>query len=224
MTYGDFAWDSLKRPKRQRDRRSRPRAVLVEGDPVPWMEPGEDMWAWKVRRSLPHPFDRPYLTFILPTVRRRGSWGLDDYLQPIMYEMKSTPISLWAKLTEGERAGIRIADAAPAFPPKFERTISIESPAGYCEAADVESALESELPIGGQSDIGLHITLKRLSRDDYDFGGNVRTIFDGLSTLLGGDLTRPADKRIRDLRVVRDTHCGDVIELRLWQILDDRRD
>ncbi len=224
MTYGDFAWANLQQPRRRRDeRRGRPRASFVQGDPVPWMEPGDEAWAWKVRRSLPHPFDHPYLTFVLPPKPHRGPWALDDFLQPIMLEVRNTPVSMWAKMTYADRTGLRIADTVPAFPPKLERVFTVETPAGHCEPDDVAVAIESQSIISGQTDIGVHITVKRLSRDDYDFGGNVRTIFDGLSTLLGGDVTRPADRRIRDLRMVRDSHHGDITEVRVWQIPEERR-
>ena len=70
----------------------------------------------------------------------------------------------------------------------------------------------------GSADVGVHITLLRLTRGDFDYSGNVRVIFDGVSTLLGGDLDRPADSRIRDLRIVRDAHATQSTEVRIWQI------
>ena len=220
MTYGDFAWNDLLRPDRRRDRRpERPRARLVEGDPVPWMEPGEDNWAWRLRKGLPHPLNRPYFTFTLRH-GHRARWAIDDFMQPVIQEMRTTPVSLWAKMAEGERPGLRIADAAPAFPPKFERMLAINSPAGECEPDAVAALIDKQTEISGQNHVGVHITLRRLSRDDFDFGGNIRVIFDGLTILLGGGLGRPADSRIRDLRVVRDTQATDTTEIRIWQILE----
>lgn len=182
------------------------------------MEPGEDAWAWQIRKTLPQPLNRPYFTFTIREGAGRTRWAIDDFMHPVMLEMRATPVSLWAKLTEGDRPGLRIADTAPAFPPRFERLLVIDSPAGYCEAEAVAAVVEKQNVIAGQSHIGVHITLRRLSRNDFDFGGNVRVIFDGLNALLGGNLARPADKRIRDLRVVRDSQAADTTEIRLWQI------
>ena len=221
MTYGDFAWNHLLGKERRKDRISdRPRAVFVEGEPEPWMEAGEDAWAWQVQRALPHPLNRPYFTFTISegTLRRHA---LDDFIQPVITQMKNEPVSLWAKLQEGARPGLRIADTPPAFPPKFERTLLISCPEGQLDADAVSSMVEKQAVISGSAPIGVHIALSKLYRSDFDFGGNVRVVFDGLSTLLGGDLARPADRRIRDLRVVRDTQTPGVTEVRLWQIPDE---
>ena len=218
MTWGEFSWADL-HPERRRDRRSgRQRAVLVSGEPVPWMGFGEDSWALKVGRALPNPLDRPFFTFVLPQHPNGRRRALDDYLQPVMDVKRSTHVSLTARLTEGDNPGLKIDEAPPAFPPRIDRILAIDSPDGYCEAAAVAAAVQKADLILGSADIGVHITLRRFTRNDFDHSGNVRVIFDGLSTLLGGDLKRPADNRIRDLRLVRDSHADQLTEVRIWQI------
>ncbi len=223
MTYGDFAWNDLLRPQRRRDQvADRPRPRLVEGAPVPWMGAGEDAWVWEVQHASKGPLNRPNLTFILPQLHVRGRRALDDYLQPIVSANRIAPVTLWARLTEGERTGLRIADSSPPFPPKIERNFEIASPAGICEPAALTEAVKEQRVIGGQTDVGIHLTLRRLTRDDFDYGGNIRVIFDGLNELLGGSMSRPADTRICDLRVTMDRHNDLTTEVRVWQP-DDRR-
>jgi hypothetical protein len=222
MTYGDFAWNDLLRPQRRRDQvADRPRPRLVEGRPVPWMGAGEDAWVWQVQQATKGPLNRPNLTFILDQLHSRGRRALDDYLQPIVSSNRVPPVALWARLTEGERTGLRIADSSPPFPPRIERNFEIVSPAGNCEPAAVAEAVKEQRVIPGQTDIGVHLTLRRITRDDFDYGGNVRVIFDGLNELLGGSMSRPADTRICDLRLTVDRHNDLTTEVRVWQ-LDDR--
>ena len=179
---------------------------------------GEDKWAYKVGRALPSPLDRPFFTFILPRQPSGRRRALDDYVQPIMDVKKTTHVSLCARLEEGDNTGLRIEEAPPAFPPRIERILAIDTPDGYCEPPAVTEAVAGSHLILGSADIGVHITLPRLTRGDFDYSGNVRVIFDGLSTLLGGTLERPADSRIRDLRIVRDAHATQSTEVRIWQI------
>ena len=92
MTWGEFSWADL-HPDRRRDRHAkRPRAVMVPGEPVPWMESGEDSWALKVGRALPTPLDRPFFTFVLPEHQDARRRALDDYMQPIM-DVRRRPTS-----------------------------------------------------------------------------------------------------------------------------------
>jgi hypothetical protein len=191
---------------------------MIAGDPVPWMGAGEDTWAYKVSRALPSPFDRPSFTFVLPRQPNGRRRALDDYLQPIMDVKKTPHVSLCARLTEGDNTGLLLDHAPPGFPPRIERLLVIDSPDGQCEPEAVTEAVASTKLILGSADIGVHMTLLRLTRGDFDYSGNVRVIFDGLSTLFGGSLERPADNRIRDLRMVRDAHATQSTEVRIWQI------
>lgn len=191
---------------------------MVSGEPVPWMGFGEDSWALKIGRALPSPCDRPFFTFVLPEHPNGRRRALDDYMQSVMDVKKTTHVSLWVRATEGTNTGLQIAEASPAFSPKIERLLVIESRDGHCEPAAVTEAVNGTKLILGSGDVGVHITLLRLTRGDFDYSGNVRVIFDGLSTLFGGDLTRPADDQIRDLRIVRDAHATQSTEVRIWQI------
>ena len=216
MTWAD-TWGNLKATERRRDQvRDRPRPIVVSEEPVPWMEPGEDLWAWKVRKALPRPLNRPYFKFVVSEPRRRRA--LDDYIQSVYAEMSNQPLSLWAKIQDGERGSLTISDTSPAFPPKFERLFAVELNRGTCEPEAVDAAIAAQELVLGSGPVGVHVTLPALRRDDFEFGGNVRALFDGLSTLLGGDLNRQADGRIEDLRVVRDKEFVGRCEVRLWAI------
>jgi hypothetical protein len=96
--------------------------------------------------------------------------------------------------------------------------MNVKKTTHICLSARMTEAVNSAKLILGSADVGVHITLRRLTRGDFDYSGNVRVIFDGLSILLGGSLTRQADSRIRDLRVVRDAHAFESTEVRIWQI------
>jgi hypothetical protein len=70
MTYGDFAWnDLLPRPATPTKQRERTVTPFVEGDPVPYMEFGEDDWVWRISRVIRHRHMRPRLQFILDARR-----------------------------------------------------------------------------------------------------------------------------------------------------------
>lgn len=218
MTYGDFAWNDLLGNDRRRvsRRKERPRARFVEGEPVAWMGAGEGAWLWHVSRELPKPLNRPYLAFTLSNARSAGRRGLDDFLKPILDEMKNDPVSLWATLAQGDRPGLRISDTGPAFPPIIDRVLEVPfNAAGSIDPKTLSDAVNAVPRLLGRGPVGVHVTLRSLTRRDAEYGGIIRVVFDGLSILLGGDLQSPADTRIWDLRVVRDSRA-EVAEIRLW--------
>lgn len=219
MTYGDFAWNDLLGDKRRRSRRvERPRARFVEGEPVPWMGPREGAWIWHVTRELPKTINRPYLAFTLASLRTPRRRGLDDYLKPVLDEVRNDPVSLWATLLEGERPGLRISETAPGFPPVIDRLLEVPlTAAGKIDPRTLAEAVSSFPRLLGRNPVGVHLTVRGILRSDTAYAGTIRIVFDGLSTLLGGTLDSPADTRISDLRVVRDSRA-DVAEIRLWEI------
>ena len=218
MTYGDFAWNDLLGADRRRTRRpERPRARFVDGEPVPWMGAGEGAWTWHVRKELPQPLNRPYFAFTPDAPRSPRRRGLDDYLKPVLGEMKNDPLSLWATLVEGDRPGLRIADTPPGFPPIIDRVLEVPYSAGGLDPRTLADAVSAQPRLLGRGPVGVHLTLRRILRTDVEYGGAIRVVFDGLSVLLGGDLQSPADTRIWDLRVVRDSRA-EAVEIRLWDI------
>ena len=179
------------------------------------MGAGEGAWMWHVARELPKPLNKPYFSFTVPNLRSPRRRGLDDYLRPILDEMKNDPISLWATLNDGERTGLRIADTGPGFPPIIDRVLEVPYSAGGLDPRTLSQAVSAQPRLLGRGPVGVHLTVRALTRRDCDYGGTIRVVFDALSILLGGDLEKPADTRIWDLRVVRDSR-SEVAEVRLW--------
>lgn len=89
------------------------------------MGPRRGAWTWLVRRELPKPLNRPYFAFTPSALRAPRRRGLDDYLKPVLDEMRNDPVSLWATFAEGDRPGLRIADTAPGFPPVIDRVLDV---------------------------------------------------------------------------------------------------
>lgn len=219
MTYGDFAWNDLLGEKRRRTRRDdRPHARFVQGEPVPWMGHREGAWVWHVTREMPKTLNRPYFAFTLSSLRSPRRRGLDDFLKPVLDEIRNDPVSLWATLSEGERVGLRIAETSPGFPPVIDRLVEVPLTAGgRIDPRTLAEAVKAHPRLLGRNPVGVHLTVRGLRRTDAAYGGTIRIVFDGLSTLLGGSLESPADTRICDLRVVRDSRA-DVAEMRVWEI------
>jgi hypothetical protein len=192
MTYGDFAWnDLLRKQTPQRRRRERPRGLFVEGDPVPWMDFGEDDWVWRVSR----------------VVRR-----------PVLDVVAEHPRSVWVQLTHGDRPGVKVGDVAPPFPPKIERVVEVPFTSGRDDLVEIRQALAKTPPLRGSGDVGLQLGFGRVPLGNFDYGGPVRVMFDALSKTLGGTEGRPGDLRITDLRVTREPGRIDGCEIRLWSI------
>ena len=170
-----------------------------------------------VGRELPHPMNRPYFSFTPERLRSNARRGLDDYVKPVIEMLKNHPVSLWATFVEGDRFGLRISETSPAFPPVIDRILTIDGPGGLVKQTAMLQAMAGQSPLVGHDPVGIHVTLPALKRTDFAHGGSIRVIFDGLSTLLGGDLSSPADTRIWDLRVVRDSRA-EAAEVRIWTI------
>ena len=218
MTYGDFAWSShLGRSAAKRRRSDRPRPVFVEGDPVPWMDFGEDDWVWRVSRAVRQAVPRPHLVFVVGA-RASSRSSIDDWAKPVLDEISSHPRSVWVELREGDRPGVKINDVAPPFPPKIDRSVEVPFESGRDDLVEIRKALGTINPLRGSGDVGAHFGFGRVQLGDFDYGGPVRVMFDALSKTLGGTEGRPGDLRIRDLRVARDPGRVTGCEVRLWSI------
>ena len=217
MTYGDFAWnDLLRQPETGSRRRERTVTPFVEGDPVPYLEYGEDDWAWRVSKVIRHRLMRPRLQIILDEARPpRRAFGIDDYAQPVLAEITRQPNSLWVTVEHGKRAGVKVGDVAPSFPPKIERVGAL--PFNQRDGAHhtIEEAKKID-PVFGSGPVGAYLSFGRVDIGNLGFGGAVRALLDALSHPLGGDVDRPGKLRIRDLRVTRDPGLVDEAEVRLW--------
>ena len=219
MTYGDFAWNDLLRQQEEPTRR-RERSVTpyIEGDPVPYLEGGEDDWAWKVSRVIKHRLMRPRLEFIRDRNRPpRRAFGIDDYAQPVLAEIARQPNSIWITLEDGDRPGVKVRDVPPSFPPRIHRVATLPFSQRAGTHITVEAAKKID-PLLGSGPIGVYLTFGRLDVGDLGFGGAVRAALDALSYPLGGDVDRPGKMRVRDLRVTRDAGVVDEVEVRLWTI------
>ena len=216
MTYGDFAWNDLLRRPRERRRPDPPRAVFVEGDPVAWMDLGEDDWVWTVSRAVRDTIPKPYLTFVLGPTRPVRRAGIDDYAKPVLDVVSPHARSVWVKLTDGETAGVKIGNVAPPFPPRIDRSIEVPFSSDRDDVREMKEMLARTPPMAGASDVGVHLSFGRVNVGDFDFGGPVRVMFDALSPVLDGTQTNPGDLRIKDLRVTRDQGRIDGCEIRIW--------
>lgn len=220
MTYGDFAWnDLLKRgePDAPR-RRERTITPYIEGDPVPYLEFGEDDWVWKVTRVIRQRLMRPRLQFILDVERPpRRAFGIDDYAATLLGEVARQPNSVWATIEMGERPGVKVRDVAPSFPPKIQNVASLPFSPRNGPSQTVEAARKMSVLLGS-GPVGAYLSFGRVDIGNLGFGGAVRAVLDALSHPLGGDVDRPGKMRIKDLRVTRDPGVVDEVEIRLWTI------
>lgn len=220
MTYGDFAWSDVLRRTPTSRRLERPRSLFVEGDPVAWMDPGESDWSWRVSRALRsvrEPIVKPHLRFTLGHGYRSRRASIDDYAKPVLEEVNRYPRSVWVEIRNGDRTGVKIGNVLPPFPPRIERVIEV--PFGSKDdASEMREMLAGAPPLAGASDVGVHLAFGRVNIGNFEFGGPVRLIFDGLSAMLGGSESSPGDLRIKDLRVTRDPGRVDGCEIRLWTI------
>jgi hypothetical protein len=218
MTYGDFAWNDLLRPQAAPSGRRRERAITpyIEGDPIPYLEIGEDDWVWKITRVIKRNLQRPRLQIILDVARPpRRAFGIDDYAQPILDEIVRQPNSVWVSMHESDRPGVKISDVGPAFPPKIERVESLPFTLRDGMHGTVQAAKKIN-PLLGSRPVGVYLSFGRVDIGNLGFGGAVRSVLDALSSPLGGDVDRPGKMRIRDLRVTRDPGLSDEVEVRLW--------
>ncbi len=219
MTYGDFAWNDLlgrdrDNPSRRPDRRTN---TFIEGEPVPWMDFGEDDWCWQISRVVRKPLLRPNLRFVVSRLARAGRrYSIDDYAKPVLDVVAQKPRSVWVRMAEGDRPGVTITDVAPPFPPRIDRVLEVPFRGQSDDAAQIKQALKKEPVIAGEQPLGIHLGIGRFEVGDFDYGGPVRVLFDGLSETLGGTLGSPGDLRIRELRVTREPGRIDGAEVRVW--------
>lgn len=217
MTYGDFAWnDLLRQPQAPGRRRERAVTPYIEGDPVPYLEVGEDDWVWKVTRVVRHRLMRPRLEILLDVNRPpRRRFGIDDYAQPILAEIAKQPNSVWITLRTSDRPGVKVSDVAPSFPPRIQRVAKLPFSPRDGSHPTAQAARSIDLLLGS-APVGAYLSFGRVDIGNLGFGGAVRTVLDALSHPLGGDMDRPGKLRVRDLRVTRDPALDAEVEVRLW--------
>lgn len=220
MTYGDFAWNDLLRPGQGQDSRRREHHVTpyIEGDPVPYMEFGEDDWIWKITRTIRSKLMRPRLEFILDVDRPpRRAFGIDDYAAAVLKEISRQPNSVWVTVEFGNRPGVKVRDVPPSFPPRIDRVATLPFVPRDGMQPTTQAARKIDLLIGS-GPVGAYVSFGRMDIGNLGFGGAVRSVLDSLSYPLGGDVDRPGKLRIKDLRVTRDPGLVDEIEVRLWKM------
>ena len=113
---------------------------------------------------------------------------------------------------------MRIADTSPPFPPRIDRAIEVEILPTRDNAQKLAAQLATTPALLGDAPVGAHITIGPADPANFGFGGPPRIVLDALSATLGGDLSRPGDLRIHDLRIVRGPARSNTTEIRLWTI------
>lgn len=221
MTKGDFTWQSIEQTRtrsRKRERRDRV-GGFVAGDPVPYMDSGEDYWSWTIKRAIGIRLAKPHLEFVIDSYERYGHrFGLHDLAKPVLDAVGGEVRAAWVAETDGPENGVRIGDVAAPFPPRVAIEVILEASATRAEAGALREELEAAKLRIGSGPIGVHLTFGRnVVVGDFGFGGPVRILLDAMSAGLGGD-ERSSDLPIRDLRVLRESRMRSGTELRIWPI------
>ena len=220
MTYGDFAWkDVMDRSASASRRHERTTtAAFVQGEPVPFMDAGDEDWAWMVSRAFRRQLATPRLDFTVSSWSYAGHrFALDDLGKPVLESVAKNARSAWVTAHVGDRPGVRIADTAPPFPPRIDRVYEVGAFPTREGAQKLTAALSSAKALLGEAPVGAHINIGPSDPANFGFGA-ARLVLDALSKPLGGDLAHPGDLRIRDLRVVRGSSRAEGTEIRLWVI------
>ncbi len=221
MTYGNFAWkDVMDRSANASKRHERtPSAAFVAGEPVPFMDAGDEDWAWTVSRAYRRQLATPRLDFVVSAWSYAGHrYALDDLAKPVMDVVAKNARTAWVTAHVGDRPGVRIADTAPPFPPRIDRVLEVPIFPTRENVQKLTSELSTAKVLLGEAPVGAHINVGPSDPANFGFGGAPRLVLDALSKPLGGDLSQPGDLRIRDLRVVRSSSRSEGTEIRLWVI------
>lgn len=196
--------------------------MFIEGEPQTLLSTREKMWRAAVLNSHIQAGPELRLRFVVSAWKRRGhSFDLDNLVSPVLdvigCEVQSRK-SVWATVELGQPSGVEVTSASPPLPPadslKFSfanpplRSVRVAEP--LIELLGVQLLGEGDAPCACEIRVGGNTPGLA-----FGFEGPIKPTIDALWPLLGGTHTRPADHRIRDLRVMQAPEISGV-QVALW--------
>ena len=192
--------------------------VFVPGEPALFLTAREKEWKALVAQHCPVRLTRPRLGFTVASFRRRGHvFDLDNLTKPVLDVVGGAVESVWATVAEGQVPGVSIGEGTPPPPPRVDFRVSIADPPRRSVRTDQPlPELADVVPVGVNEHLGMRLALHGAQKiGDFGFEGPVKPLIDALAPVLGGRPGRPADHRIKDLRVVQGA-ADDGADVVLW--------
>lgn len=207
------------------------RVEFVEGEPALLLPRGERAWRSLVADSGITGLSEIRLRFIVASWRRRGNtFDLDNLVDPVLAVVACAAAqrrSLWATVELGDRPGVGIFNEAAPGPPDGATSVHLqEPPTRSVRSRECLEELVDAVVLGTDEPCGCALVLGRDTAGvEFGFEGPIKPTIDALWPLIGGAAHRPADHRIRDLRVTFDSDALG-ISVALWLLADalDQRD
>jgi hypothetical protein len=193
--------------------------VFVQGEPAVLWGSNERGWREAVRAAGISGLKTVALEFVVSAWRRFGNtFDLDNLVDPVLDVVgaRGELESVWATVAVGATPGVRITEAAPPQPPADAVTFVIaRPPRKSVRALTALPELTEAIVLGTDGPLGCHLALGPAAGPLlFGFEGPIKPTIDALWPVLGGVSTRPADHRIRDLRVRLDPSCvGAVVSI-----------
>lgn len=195
--------------------------VFVTGRPALLLTSGEKAWIETVGQFGVTDLSAPRLRFVVDAWLRGGNrFDLDNLVDPVLKVVGAGRLtSLWAVVELGSEPGVEISEGPPPPAPSTAMCIRLSSvPTRSDKANPAFAELEAVEALVGNEALGCRIALGADTAGIvFGFNGPVKPTIDGLWPLLGGTLGRPADHRIRDLRIELDPDLRGA-EVSLWPL------
>ena len=152
-----------------------------------------------------------------------GAWRHDlSRSGPVKLVDAYQPESIWLtmRLASDERIGMQLADE---MPPETRREdivveITIAQPPGESIRGTVLPELVGSAPLLDSDWLGLSLTFgAAVDIGEFGFYGPIKPLIDAMGPLLGRDRRGgPADHRLHDLRITRDSRSDSSVQARFW--------
>lgn len=200
---------------------SDPLPVFVKGRPALLLTSGEKAWITTVNGAGVNGLSAPRLRFVVDSWLRGGNrFDLDNLVDLVLKVIGAQRLtSLWARVELGDEPGVEISYGPPPPDPSDATCVHIRAVPSRSDKANPPFAeLDSVTALVGDEAIGCRIVLGGDTAGIvFGFYGPIKPTIDGLWPALGGTAGRPADHRIRDLRIETDEEITGA-QVSLWPI------
>lgn len=200
-----------------------PSRLDVEGEPALFFSKGEKEWRRAVAAVQATAMTAVALEFTVSSHKRRGhSFDIDNLCKPVLDELAWDPTSIWARVGVGPAPGLRIFESPPPPAPPVAIRVLVNTPPSRSLRTtgipELAALAQVGLPDGSVGvELSFHAPDIRIS--DFGFEGPIKPLIDGMFIPLGGQSHRPADHRIKDLRIRRGAEPqGTGVTVAIWPL------